>query len=141
MLPARQRLRDESSTGQVLEVPLRRTLRLPSPEDPARVLLIRIQLSLNVVLQVDLINLLHAINRTLVLVIAVAVITSSARERLVIASALAKTIKPFRTVGLRACPFADDGPFVCSGELGASATCGLDVCAGFMATSASEKIW
>lgn len=38
-----------------------------------------------------------------------------AGECAVVAGAFAETVEPFRAVGLCACPFAYDGPFVCAG--------------------------
>lgn len=124
MFPARQRLRDEASPRQVLEMPLGRTLCLPRPKDPARARLIRIQLRLDEVLQVDFVDLRHAIDGAGVLAVAAAVVCAL-RERGVVARALAQAVEPLRAVRLRAGPLADDGPFVRGSEF-------LVICAGVL---------
>ena len=53
-----------------------------------------------------------------------------AGKRAVVASAFAQPVEPFRAVGLRARPFADDGPFVGAGELWAQGAGGGDMVAG-----------
>jgi len=47
ILPARQRLWEDSGSQKVLHVPLGSALGYPGPEDPAGTLLIRIELSIN----------------------------------------------------------------------------------------------
>ena len=51
-------------------------------------------------------------------------------KRAIVASTFAEPVEPFRAVGLRAGPFADDGPFVGAGEVGAEGAGGGDVGGG-----------
>lgn len=111
MFPRSKRLRNETGARKVLEMPLRRTLRLPSPEDPAGMCLISIELSLDIVFQIDLIDLLHAIDSASIFAITVPMIRGI-RERVVISSTLPEPVQPFRAIGLRPRPFAYDGPLV-----------------------------
>lgn len=130
MFPGSQRLRNNTRSRQIPEIPLRRTLRLPGPEDPARMTLIRIQLRLDVILHVDLIDFEQAVNRTLVFGLAVAVV-AFAVEGSVVASTAAETVEPLCAVGLGTGPFAYDEPFVGSFDLGDGRAGCLDVLAGF----------
>ena len=112
VLPRSQRLWDDTRAGQIPEVPLGCTLRLPRPENPAGMALIGIQLCLYIVFHIDLIDVQHAINSALVLILAVPVVTFAFFECAIVACATAEAIEPFRAVGLCACPFSHDGPFV-----------------------------
>lgn len=59
-----QRLRDHASGSQVLEVPFRRCLILPSPEDPTRTLLESCHLGLDEVLDVVVLGIIKACDST-----------------------------------------------------------------------------
>lgn len=130
MLSRCERLGDETSASEVLEMPFWCALGLPGPEDPARVLLVSIQLSLNVVFQISLVYIGHAIDGSLVFAIAVSVIPSASWECLIVARTLAKTVQPLRAISLRAGPFSNHSPFIGSSDLGAGGASSLYVVAG-----------
>lgn len=113
-----QRLRKEAIGEKVLHVPLRRRLGDPSPEDPAGIPLVRIELGLDEVPKVVLIIAGKCRDSTRVLSVTTAN-GRAARKGAIITSTFAKAIEPFRAIGLGACPFADDGPFVGASEPGA----------------------
>lgn len=112
VLPRSQRLRNDTRAGQIPKVPLRSTLRFPRPEDPARMALIGIQLCLDVIFHIDLIDVQHVIDSTLILLLAVAIIAFTFFECAVVACTTAEPVQPFRAVGLCACPLSYNGPFV-----------------------------
>ena len=128
-VPRGDGLRDQSGTSQVLEMPFRCTLRLPGPENPARVCFICIKLGFNEVCKIRLINLLHAINGAFIFPIAVTIVSGAASKGLVISRTLPKTVQPFCAIGLCTSPFADDGPFVGACEKRRGCTRSLDMIA------------
>jgi hypothetical protein len=130
MLPRCEGLGDETGPSEVLEVPFGCALGLPGPEDPAGMLFISVQLSLDVVFQVRLVDIEHAVDGSYVLVVAVSIISSASRKCSIVSGTLAKAVQPFRTIGLCTGPFADDGPLVGSCDFGTSCTGSLDVVAG-----------
>ena len=91
--------------------------------------LIGIKLGVNEMLIIILVCRTEAGNGAGVFAIARADVTR-ARESAVIASAFPKAVEPFGTVGLGAGPFADDGPFVCSGKLRGETAGGRDMVRG-----------
>lgn len=124
-----QRLRKQPIGEKILHMPLRRRFSDPSPEDPAGMPLVRIELSLNEVAEVVLVIVGEARDSARVLSVA-APDSRAARKGAIVASAFAKAIEPFRAIGLCACPFADDGPLVSASEPGAEAASGGDVGGG-----------
>ena len=100
--------------------------------------LVGIKLGVNEVLIIILVCRTQAGNGARVFAIARADVTR-AREGAVIASAFPKAVEPFGTVGLGAGPFADDGPFVRSGKLGAETAGGRDMVRGAHADLAWRK--
>ena len=130
MLPRCERLRDEARPSEVLEMPFGSALSLPGPEDPAGMLFISVKLSLDVVFQIRLVDIQHAIDGSHVLVIAVPIRLSASSKRSVVSRTLSKAVQPLRTVCLCTGPLADDGPLVGSGDFGARRTGSLDVVAG-----------
>lgn len=118
ILSAGQRLRKQPVGEKILHVPLRRRFGDPSPEDPARMPLIRIELSLDEVAEVVFIIVGKRRDSTGVLSVTTTN-SRAARKGAIVTSAFAKAIEPFRAIGLGACPFADDGPFVGASEPGA----------------------
>ncbi len=129
MFPTRQRLRKDARSQQILHMPLRRTLRLPRPEEPARMPLISIELGIDESGKIVFIVLTQSRHRTGVFPIA-APYGAAARKGAVVAGAFAEAVEPFRTVGLGSGPFTDDGPFVSTCELGSECASGLDVVGG-----------
>lgn len=118
VLSAGQRLRKQPIGEKILHVPLRRRFGDPSPEDPASVPLICVELSLDETAEVVLVIIGKPRDSTGVLSVT-ATNSRAARKGAIVTSAFAKAIEPFRAIGLGACPFADDGPFVGASELGA----------------------
>ena len=110
-------------------MPLRRTLRFPRPKDPAGMRLISVQLRINETCDIVLVILRQARHRARVFAITAAH-GAGAGKGAIVAGALAEPVEPFGAVGLRARPFADDGPFVGAGELWAQSAGGGDVFAG-----------
>lgn len=97
-------------------MPLRRALRLPRPEDPAGMLLIRIQLRLDEMSQIALVVIAQVGHGTRVFAIAGSGLArAGVGEGAVVSGALAVAVQPFGAVGLGAGPFAYDGPFVGAG--------------------------
>lgn len=129
MFPTRQRLRKDARSQQILHMPLRRTLRLPRPEEPARMLLISVKLGIDESGKIVFVVLTQSRHRTCVFPIA-ASYGAAAGESTIVAGTFAKAVEPFRTVGLGSGPFADDGPFVSTCELGSQRAGGLDVVVG-----------
>ena len=127
--PTTQRLRENTSSSQILHMPLRRTLRLPRPKNPPGMRFIRIQLRINKTRQILLISIAQILHRARVFPIAGTNVRRAGKST-VIARSFSKPVEPFRTVGLRACPFADYGPFVGAGESGAESACCGDVLRG-----------
>ena len=114
VLSTSKRLRNQARPGQILEMPFRRRLRLPSPENPATVTLISIKLSLDIILKVRFVNFEHPVNRALELLLTISVITLRCGwESAIVASTFAETVKPASTVSLSASPFAYYCPLVC----------------------------
>ena len=91
--------------------------------------LVGIKLGVSEMLVIVLVCRTEAVNGADVFAIARADVTR-AREGAVIASAFPKAVEPFGTVGLGAGPFANDGPFVRSGELGGETAGGRDMVRG-----------
>ena len=113
--PARGRVGEQASSGQILQVPFGCTLRPPGPEDPPRMLLVRIKLSVNEVLEVVLVVGTQPRNRATRFSVARADI-SRASETAIIAGSCAEPVEPLGAIGLCTGPFADDGPLVSLSE-------------------------
>jgi hypothetical protein len=125
-LSTRNRRREDSIRKQILHIPLRRTLSLPRPEDPAGCLLIRIELRLDEASNVVLVVVGHRSHRASVLASAVTHLGRSA-ERAVVACALVLAIEPLSAVGDAAGELACNGPFTCRRHLVAEIASGSDV--------------
>ena len=61
--PARGRIREQARGRQVLQVPFGRAFRPPGPEDPARMLLVGVELGVDEVLQIVLVGRTETVNR------------------------------------------------------------------------------
>ena len=129
--PARRRIRKQARGGQILQMPLGRAFGPPGPKDPARMLLIGVELRVDEMLQVVLVIGAQIRNRADGLAIAAAdVARADVCQGAVIACAFSEAVEPFGAVGLGAGPFADDGPLVGAGELRAQGAGGGDVVGG-----------
>lgn len=114
--PARGRIREQTRGRQVSQVPFGRALRPPGPEDPASMLLVRVKLGVDEVLQIVLVGRTETINRTRGFAVA-GTDVARAGKGAVVACAFAEAIEPLSAVGLRTSPFADDDPLVGSCKL------------------------
>ena len=113
--PARGRVGEQASSGQILQVPFGCALGPPGPEDPPRMRLVGIKLSINEVLEVTLVVGTQLRNRTTCFD-GTRADKSRASESAIIAGSCAETVEPLGAIGLRTGPFADDGPLVSLGE-------------------------
>ena len=99
---------------------------MPSPEEPARVLLICIELGFDEVTEVVLVVRAQVGHSTSIFSIAATHIRAAGQSPIV-AGSFAKPIEPFGAIGLRPCPFANDGPLVGASEFGAESASGSDM--------------
>lgn len=127
--PARGRVGEQASSGQILQVPFGCALGPPGPEDPTRMLLVGIKLSINEVFEVVLVVGTQLRNRATRFDGTRADI-SRARETAIIAGSCAEAVEPLGAISLCTGPFADDGPLVSLGESRAETASSSDVVRG-----------
>jgi len=117
-LPRCEGIGDEAVIPQILEVPLRRAFRFPAPKEPPCVGFVGIHLRFDVGAQICLVNLAQSSGSANGFSGAVSdVITASASSKgAVISSSGSKTVQPFGTIRLCACPLPNHHPLVCSSK-------------------------
>ena len=128
---ARGRVGEYPSSGQVLQVPFGCAFGLPGPENPPRMRLVGIKLSVNKMLEIVLVGGTQICHCARVFAVARADIgRARVGKTAIITGSFSKAVKPFCAVGLCTGPFADDGPLVCLRELRAETAGSRDVVRG-----------
>ena len=121
--------REQAIGQQVTHVPLRRPLRGPSPEDPARLALIRLNLRLDELADVGLLEVRQASGAAIDLARAAAGGARRAGLAAVVARADALAVEVLGAVRDGAGPLADEGGLVAGDEMSAGELAdGADVC-------------